>query len=233
MTSGVALYSRDYGSAEYVKVRVLSEGQEFMRVNDLREDKGTDAKATINGSAARAQGNHLTMKTSSIDLELNVAAGWVSSSSFSITGGGALFQVGPQVNSNLQVNMAINSVHASELGDSEIGYLAQVKTGGEFALTEEEPNYTRASDIISKAIDQISMLRGRLGSFERNTLDTNLNQLGITSENLQSAESSIRDADFASETSRLARDQILVNAGTTVLTLANQTTQSVLRLLGG
>lgn len=233
VTSGVALYSRDYGSAEYVKVRVLSEGQEFMRVNDLREDKGTDAKATINGSAARAQGNHLTMKTSSIDLELNVAAGWVSSSSFSITGGGALFQVGPQVNSNLQVNMAINSVHASELGDSEIGYLAQVKTGGEFALTEEEPNYTRASDIISKAIDQISMLRGRLGSFERNTLDTNLNQLGITSENLQSAESSIRDADFASETSRLARDQILVNAGTTVLTLANQTTQSVLRLLGG
>ncbi len=48
-----------------------------------------------------------------------------------------------------------------------------------------------------------------------------------------SAESSIRDADFAQETSKLARDQILVNAGTTVLTLANQAQQSVLRLLGG
>ena len=71
-----------------------------------------------------------------------------------------------------------------------------------------------------------------MGSFERNTLDTNMNQLGITSENLTSAESAIRDADFAQETSQLARNQILVNAGTTVLTLANQTTQSVLRLLG-
>jgi len=60
-----------------------------------------------------------------------------------------------------------------------------------------------------------------------------MNQLGITAENLLSAESTLRDADFAYETSRLARDQILVNAGTTVLTLANQTTQSVLRLLGG
>jgi flagellin len=59
-----------------------------------------------------------------------------------------------------------------------------------------------------------------------------MNQLSITSENLMSAESSIRDADFANETSNLARDQILVNAGTTVLTLANQAQQSVLRLLG-
>jgi flagellin len=77
------------------------------------------------------------------------------------------------------------------------------------------------------------LLRGRLGSFERGTLDTNANQLNIVMENLTSAESSIRDADFAYETSQLARNQILVSAGTTVLTLANQTTQAVLKLLGG
>jgi flagellin len=232
-TSGVRIFSRDYGSREFVKVRVLTEGQEFMRDGDHIEDTGTDARATINGAVARADGNHLTMKNASIDLELDVLANWTSNTSFSITGGGALFQIGPQVNTNLQTNMAINSVHASSLGSAEIGYLSQIKTGGEYALTTTNPRYDDASRIIQTAIDQISMLRGRLGSYERNTLDTNMNQLSITSENLMSAESSIRDADFAAETSKLARDQILVNAGTTVLTLANQAQQSVLRLLGG
>ncbi len=232
-TSGVQLCSRDYGTREFVKVRVLTEGQEFMRQDDEVEDTGTDARATINGAVARADGNHLTMKNASIDLELDVLANWTSNTSFSITGGGALFQIGPQVNTNLQTNMAISSVHASQLGTAEMGYLSQIKTGGEYALTTTNPQYDEASRIVQTAIDQISMLRGRLGSYERNTLDTNMNQLSITSENLMSAESSIRDADFAAETSRLARDQILVNAGTTVLTLANQAQQSVLRLLGG
>jgi len=136
------------------------------------------------------------------------------------------------VNTNLQVAMAVGSVGATELGLAEVGYLAQIKTGGEFALTNESPRLNEASQIVIRAIDQISVLRGRLGSFERNTLDTNMNQLTVTSENLTSAESAIRDADYALETSELARSQILVNAGTTVLTLANQSTQSVLQLLG-
>ncbi len=232
-TAGFVLYSREYGSKEFVQVRILTSGQNFGSVTPSTpaRDYGADAVATINGSLASAEGNHLALKNSSLDIELDLQAGFASNTSFSITGGGALFQVGPQVNTNMQVNLAINSVHASELGNAVVGYLSQMKTGGEYDLASGE--YTHASDIITESIDQISVLRGRLGSFERNTLDTNMNQLGITVENLMSAESAIRDADFAYETSRLARAQILVNAGTTVLTLANQTTQSVLRLLGG
>jgi flagellin len=52
-------------------------------------------------------------------------------------------------------------------------------------------------------------------------------------ENLISSESSIRDTDFAYETSRLTRAQILVSAGTSVLSIANTSTQSALALLGG
>jgi flagellin len=232
-TSGVRLFSENYGSREFVKVRVLTEGQQFMRTGDAADDEGADSWATINGAIARADGNHLSMKNASIDLELDVLADWTSNTSFSITGGGALFQVGPEVNTNLQVNIGIDSVAASQLGSVEMGYLTQIQTGGAYALTDADTDKSRASRIVEKAIDQISVLRGRLGSFERNTLDTNMNQLGITAENLTAAESAIRDADFAQETSKLARDQILVNAGTTVLTLANQSTQSVLRLLGG
>jgi flagellin len=234
-TKGFAINSRGYGSDQLVSVRILTQGQNFGAVTPSApvSDKGADAVATINGSLAEARGNHLTMKNSSIDLELDVLAGSSVNSSFYITGGGALFQVGPQVNTNMQVNMAINSIQASQLGNAVTGFLSQVKTGGEYALKNGDSAKAQASDIVAAAIDDISKMRGRMGSFERNTLDTNMNQLNVTVENLTSAESSIRDADFAAETSKLARDQILVNAGTTILTLANQTTQSVLRLLGG
>ena len=76
------------------------------------------------------------------------------------------------------------------------------------------------------------MLRGRLGAFERNTLQTNINSLSVTLENVIAAESIIRDADFAAETAELTRAQILTQAGTSVLATANTTPQSVLSLLG-
>ncbi len=225
------MQSRGFGEREYVQVREL-QGNFPPSASGEMKRRGGDTVATINGSLARADGKKLTLKNPTLDLGLTVAASTYSTT-FDVTGGGALFQVGPQVNTNLQVNMAVNSVHASRLGEESLGYLAEVKTGGAYSITNADPEYSTASKIVTKAIDQISVLRGRLGSFERNTLDTNMNQLGITQENLMSAESTIRDADFAYETSKLARDQILVNAGTTVLTMANQTTQSVLRLLGG
>jgi flagellin len=229
--SGFSMITRGYGSEEFVKVRVLGTGTFGGGTVKQQEAKGIDATATVNGSVAAAKGNHIEVKTANLDLELDLHSGFASTTSFTITGGGALFQVGPHVNPNLQVNIGVQSVASTALGNTDIGFLAQLKTGGQYALAKEE--YDHASDIVDKAIDQISVLRGRLGSFERGTLDTNINQLGITMENLMSAESTIRDADFAYETSQLARNQVLVSAGTTVLTLANQTTQSVLRLLGG
>ncbi|RMF81893.1 MAG: flagellin, partial [Planctomycetota bacterium] len=154
----------------------------------------------------------------------------VGTTSFTINSGGALFQVGPDVNSNLQVNIGVRSVVASRLGNNAVGFLSQIQTGGPFSLIKNEAG--QAQKIVDEALNQISRLRGRLGAFEKNTLDTNVNQLGITMENLMSAESVIRDADFATETSNLTRNQILVNAGTSVLALAQQTPQSILSLLG-
>ena len=90
---------------------------------------------------------------------------------------------------------------------------------------------SQAAKIVDEAVRQLSILRGRLGAFEKNTLDTNIRQLQIATENLTAAESSIRDLDFAQETANLTRAQIMVSAGTSVLAIANQTPQSVLSLL--
>ena len=120
---------------------------------------------------------------------------------------------------------------ASRLGNATAGFLSEIVTGGSQSLVEGR--FASASDIVDTAINQVAQLRGRLGAFERNTLQTNISQLQITLENLTAAESAIRDADIAVEASELTRAQILVNAGTSVLALANATPQSVLSLLGG
>lgn len=232
-TSGGAalkLRSIGYGSKEFASIKILSASAGG--IPDQPIARGGDAVASVNGAVAQADGHHLAVKTASLDAEIDITTTFPvgGTTTFHVTGGGALFQVGPRVNTNLQVNIGVPSMAASNLGNPVVGYLATLKTGGPNALVAK--TYEESSAIIQTAIDQVSVLRGRLGAFERGTLDPNINQLGITMENLTSAESNIRDADFASETSQLARNQILVNAGTTVLTLANQTTQSVLRLLG-
>jgi flagellin len=233
--AGLRLYSQDLGSRQFVSVQALPGGGTFS-VQDVSgvtvtRDEGRDASALVNGALSVGDGNRLLLKTATLDLDVTLADTFgTGSTSFAITQGGALFQVGPEVNSNLQVNLGVRSMHASRLGNTAIGFLSQVQSEGGYSLIRGR--YREAQAIVGEALDQVNILRGRLGAFEKNTLDTNVNQLGITMENLTAAESTIRDADFAEETSNLARHQILVNAGTTVLALAQQSPQNILRLLG-
>ena len=235
-TSGFVLQSLSLGSKQFVSVQVLPGGGTFPTVDEngvsTPRDTGRDAVALINGALSLGDGNHLTLKTSQLDIELDLDQDFgTGATAFAITSGGALFQVGPEVNSNLQVNLGVRSVAASRLGTSEIGFLSQIQSGEQFSLVAGE--FQRAQEIVTEALRQVAVLRGRLGAFEKNTLDTNVNQLSITMENLMSAQSAIRDADFAYETSELSRNQILVSSGTQVLGLAQQTPQNVLSLLGG
>ncbi len=87
--------------------------------------------------------------------------------------------------------------------------------------------------MLTSAIGQVATLRGLLGAFQKNILETNVNSLSVALENVTASESAIRDADFASETAALTRAQILVQANTSVLSQANSSPQNVLALLGG
>lgn len=234
--SGIVLTTMAFGSDSFVSVAEIgTTANVFTTVNAaaeaVRTDIGRDAAATVNGALSLGKGLNLSLNTSALSLELRLqeAFNTVGSTSFAITGGGALFQLGGGVESNQQVNIGVQSTAASRLGNATVGYLSQVISGSDFSLVNGEA--ARAGQIIDEAIRQVSVLRGRLGAFEKNTLDTNINQLQITTENLTSAESAIRDIDFAQETSNLTRLQILSQAGTTVLAIANNTPQQVLALL--
>jgi len=188
--------------------------------------------ATINGSVTVGDGLNLKLNTNTLDVDLTLDSSvGLGQTSFAITGGGALFQLGAQVSSNQQVNVGVGSIAASKLGDNEVGFLNDLVTGGTATLVGG--NVAAASRIIERAISQVAVQRGRLGAFEKNTLDTNINSLQVALENVTSSESKIRDADFAYETAQLTRSQILTQAGTSVLATANSTPQSVLSLLQG
>ena len=86
--------------------------------------------------------------------------------------------------------------------------------------------------LIDNAIMEIGVLRGNLGSFQKNSLELNLRNLRVSSENLTNAESVIRDSDMAAEMSDFTKNQILIASGTAMAAQANQISKSVLQLLG-
>ena len=120
---------------------------------------------------------------------------------------------------------------ASQLGNSDVGFLNDIVTGGSSSLVGGQSE--SAEQIVEAAITQVSVLSGRLGAFEQNTLNTNVDSLNVALENVTASESSITDANFAQETANLTRAQILVQAGTSVLSTANSTPQTILTLLQG
>lgn len=235
-SSGISFRSTSFGSKAFVSV--TAQGTQTFATTDVdgnarTRTTGQDVVATINGALTTGDGLNISLNTSGLDLELTLDETFgVGSTAFTITSGGSLFQLGTKVTSNQQVNIGIQSVAASKLGNLDVGFLNSVSSGGPAALTLED-GPAQASRILETAIKQVAILRGRLGAFEKNTLETNVNSLNIALENVTSSESSIRDADFAKETAELTRNQILTQAGTSVLATANSTPQSVLSLLQG
>lgn len=91
-------------------------------------------------------------------------------------------------------------------------------------------NANKAITAISNAINSVSKFRAQLGA-KQNRLEHTINNLKVTSENVTSAESRIRDTDMASEMAAYTKNNVLVQAATSMLAQANQSGSSVLSLL--
>ena len=228
--SQLNLTSSNFGSKAFVAVEVISEGTggTFESNLSVKRALGADVSARINGIQANGDGNKLSVNTATLDLSLTVADGSSTDIGFTINGGGAVFQLGPGVVSNQQARIGIGSVSTGELGGVS-GRLYELRSGESKALALDP---TSAANIVDQAATKVTQLRGRLGAFQRTTLESNIGSLRDTLTNLTDAQSSIRDADFAEETASLTRAQILVQSGTSVLAIANQNPQNVLALLG-
>jgi flagellin len=224
--SGTALYlnSNDYGSKAMVSVTAVSGAF----VTDVSSDSGTNATVKINGTTAITDGLKASVRTSSLSVDVTLAATLNTSTSFSITGGGANFSLAPEISLAGQESIGIASVTTADLGDGS-SKLSSLGTGQTNQL--DSKNFATSQRIIRGAIAQVSSMRGRLGAFQKETLQSTMNSLKVAYENTQAAQSAISDADFATETSNMTRAQILIQSSTSVLQMANQAPQNVLSLL--
>lgn len=129
--------------------------------------------------------------------------------------GGVKIQIGSEANQTITIS--IDSAKTSDLGIDNLSVLTQNDAG-------------KAIDACDNAINKISQIRGNIGA-SQNRLEHAISSLDNTSENLQNAESRIRDMDMAKGIMNHLKNKILINAQTSMLVQGNQSTESVLALM--
>lgn len=136
-----------------------------------------------------------------------------------------VFQIGANVGQTAQI--ALQGMSSSLLGKNVVGNMFSSLSQINVTTVQGAQD---AQSIIDAAINEVSTSRGTLGSFQKNTLESNLSNLRIASQNLTAAESTIRDTDMAQQMSEFVKQQILLQAGTSMLAQGNQVPQVVLSL---
>jgi flagellin len=238
-SGALILTSDSFGSNKFVEVDVLS-GSFETTLNDSTtvagRDAGADIGVSINGQTAQTSGLTASVRTASLDASVSFSAAANTddnTASLTVSGGGATFQIGEDVSTSGQLGIGIESVNTARLGGVS-GKLFELGSGGGKSLLDVGPGQSGADlvNIVDEALDRVSTLRGRLGSIQKNVIETNIATLGVALENISEARSQIVDADFAKESAALTKSQILSQAGISVLSIANQQPQQVLSLLG-
>lgn len=160
--------------------------------------------------------NELGLKLE-VNSGLGSGAGITANNAFTVAAADSsnTVQVGANNNASEQITVGIANMSVSALGLTGLNVTT---------------NATGAIDALDAAIKSVSQTRAKLGATQ-NRLEHTVSNLQVTSENLSSAESRIRDVDMASEMATFTKNNILQQASTSMLAQANQSTQGILSLL--
>ena len=232
----ITLRHKEFGSEHTFHVASNTAGLVSSVSNmDKLITNGTDVSGEINGEEASGRGQILTGDPGADTVEgikirytgetapAGGNAGTVTFSQNSLT-----FQIGAEANQFSEYSLGsikTNDLGRGEENSSNFDSLAQIKV-----LNSEQAQ--DAIRIIDKAIQEVNGSRGEMGAFQKNNLESNLNYLRIAHENSVSSESVIRDADMAEEMATFTRNQIMMEASTSMLAQANQNSVTVLKLIG-
>ncbi len=187
----------------------------FGRGQVLTGGEGTPAE----GLQVRYQGHVITAADASEGTE---SAGRVAVFQNSL-----VFQVGGTVGQTVAVSLT--STNTRTLGRGVVNTSGFKSLRDVNVLDPQKAQDTQR--LVDQAINEVTRTRAELGAFQKNTLESNLSQLRITAENLISAESTIRDVDFASEIANFTRNKIMVDAATAMLAQSIQLPRTVLKLV--
>jgi len=184
----------------------------LQRMNELATQAANDTNTSTDRKAIQQELNQLTSELDRIYSTTQFNTMNLLDGSFS--------------KKSLQVGSLSGQVIAISIGKMDAKSL-----GISAASVKVSTNAVAGKSIIQKAIDTVSTERSKLGALQ-NRLEHTINNLDTTSENTSAAESRIRDTDMASEMVEYSKNNILAQAGQSMLAQANQSTQGVLSLLG-
>jgi flagellin len=201
---------------------------------------GRDIVGTIGGHVAMGKGqtlvgadgtpvSGLTVRyDGKVLTDADAGEGAASAGRVSVYQNSLVFQVGANVGQS--VSVSLNGTNTRFLGRgvaNESGFHSLRESN---LLSAQKAQDTMR--LLDSATDEVTKTRASLGAFQKNTLESNLQQLRITAENLVSAESTIRDTDMAAEIAEFTRNSIMVQSATAMLAQANATPRTVLTLIG-
>ena len=204
----------------------------LQRMNELATQGANDTNTSIDRGAInkeiKALGSELSRIQSTTQFnDMNLLDG-----SF----GGKSLQVGAKADQTIGVDinalssLAVNTISATDnTGSTTLSNLGLAEAS-DANFADANAEYSGAMTLIQADIKAVSDLRSDLGAVQ-NRLEHTIANLDTTSENTQAAESLIRDVDMASEMVEFSKNNILAQAGQSMLAQANQATQGVLSLL--
>ena len=188
----------------------------LQRMNELATQAANGTNTSVDRSAIRAELDQLTSEINRIQSTTQFNTMNLLDGTFSGTDNKMKLQVGAL--SGQSIDFSIANMCATKIG---------LKTTLSVSTFTKAGSYMKA---VQDAIEVVSKQRSAMGAIQ-NRLEHTIANLDTTSENTQSAESRIRDTDMASEMVTYSKNNILAQAGQSMLAQANQSTQGVLSLL--
>ncbi|HEX7926600.1 MAG TPA: flagellin [bacterium] len=215
-----------------------------------RPEPGTDIAGTIGGESARGSGLVLRGQTGNENtdgLSVRYTGPYVRTGdrteegeaireyqpttgnvgTVNVANNALDFQIGPNVGQRIGIALpALSPQFLARKVDTETGFSSLQDVRVTTPATARD-----TLKLVDSAIDEITEMRGRLGAIQKDGLESNLNTLRVTAENLLAAESTIRDTDIAKELAEYTRNRILFDANVALLAQANQQSTSVINLI--
>ena len=180
------------------------------------EERGTIL--VVNERTTYTGGANLTEKDWGFENQIQAFGSAQSTTTVVKEAGKSLtLQIGDTAEDFNQLKVNIKDIHTDSLGIDKI-------------RIDDQTSAAAAIDVIKAAINKVSDIRGTLGATQ-NRLDHTINNLSVMTENIQDAESTIRDTDVAAEMMKYTKNNILIQSAQAMLAQANQVPQGVLQLL--
>ncbi|MGP4844358.1 flagellin N-terminal helical domain-containing protein [Marinobacter sp. 1Y8] len=200
-------------------------------INDTTATTGITAQVVNDGTGDKLK----LVNEAGNDIDISSYANTAGTATASIKGsGGAAYALGTNASANVTGTLELESSSSFGATSADATAVKAANAGGLSKVSDIDITTTEGANKAIKTIDAaLSTVNGQradLGAIQ-NRFTSTIDAIATTSENLSAAQSRILDADFASETAKLAKSQVLQQAGISVLAQANARPQQVLSLL--